>query len=514
MDQQNSIFDLVDKFSNGYAGPFDNWISEIEIKRWEEAQLRKQKGVTFYHYAFEDEQTHCAHVNVGIYLKTKKIDEVDLNKQRNNHIVGFPYPPNNNRIVQEPSTFEFFFKPESKCTYIEHWEHLKEDGSLKQNGFWIKLKGAAYNSNQKYLGLKELYIHEDCVERSPQFNLYYDLDKKMTEFNKNENNWDEEHHTQAKLIYNKIALEKAFNKIFDFDKLVENKQRLFFERKIVEAGDPPKTKIQKINPKIGLGLDVKNGATFSVSVNLTKEDYDKIEETYGLNHISKVFIFNPKINMPYYSEVINKIIPGTKGQVTSEFNKPYPNFYDFNRLEIMMAHEYIHAMQNCLDPISQTVRNIGALNEDKNKEGEKELRKNQRELYAHHFNIFPNRKYVNPNEDPVFKYTNFKRGESAIFGGVKESQSAHWVWMAYKYISYLNKRMNKISGSDKNDIEKCIEEILIVKECYENKGYEFPDHTGDYDKDKTVFREVNKELWGTDSPDFQNNENQQEEENK
>lgn len=151
-------------------------------------------------------------------------------------------------------------------------------------------------------------------------------------------------------------------------------------------------------------------------------------------------------------------------------------------------------------------------------EGEEELRRNQRELYAYHFTIFPNRKY-NRSDDPVLKHTLFIRGVTAKFEGVKEYLVVFWIWVALKYAFYFlkdkdpkvyNDRIKLLTQEDRIDIRRCIDEIFTVMNCFKKKDYEFPEHTGNQEDDIYNFKNLNMKHWEGESPNFQHYENKQE----
>lgn len=224
---------------------------------------------------------------------------------------------------------ELFLKSGIKYLYIKHHEHLKPtDKSLKLEDFWIKLRGTAYKSNGVSIGEKDLYLDEKYVDRSEQFKLYYELDGMMTDINV-------DNKAQANKIFNLIAKEKKFNKIFEFKNIEKNIKRIFVDGLL-----------NKIVPKLEIGLELDSDAQFSLSPNkFEKNDYDKVKETHKN---LEVLLKDPIIKFAYFLEVIAFGFPGSNIGTNEFHQKPYPNFYYLNKFEIMLAHEYIHAMQNCL----------------------------------------------------------------------------------------------------------------------------------------------------------------------
>ena len=48
-----------------------------------------------------------------------------------------------------------------------------------------------------------------------------------------------------------------------------------------------------------------------------------------------------------------------------------------------------------------------------------------------------NKKYTHPQEDPVFRSTDFIRGQSTLFDSVQEVSRIFWVWKALTYFRLL-----------------------------------------------------------------------------
>lgn len=94
-------------------------------------------------------------------------------------------------------------------------------------------------------------------------------------------------------------------------------------------------------------------------------------------------------------------------------------------LAVMMAHEYIHAAQNSQKKHIDIGNFPGAEN--------KPMRKAAREILAYHFTAFPNKKYEDPANDPVFAGTDFVRGETAKFKEFPTLEFAFLIWKGLDY---------------------------------------------------------------------------------
>jgi hypothetical protein len=136
-----------------------------------------------------------------------------------------------------------------------------------------------------------------------------------------------------------------------------------------------------------------------------------------------------------------------------------------NFLAIMMAHEYIHSAQNT----KKIHADIGKV--PKLKPKEKKKRKAMRELLAYHFTLFPNKKYEDPKDDPVFFSTEFRRGETTSFSKLSDLEEVFFVWKALDYLKRF-KASNDLTGmAEKYKVAEMEKDYLAKKQEFENGSY-------------------------------------------
>ncbi|WP_044397893.1 hypothetical protein [Lacinutrix sp. Hel_I_90] len=472
---------------------------------------------THIHLGYEYPNANCT--RAGIYLKS-------VNKSLGQNLLkigGFHEPfhlkSNYDPYKEDIKSFDAYFNFDTDYKYIECSEHLQLDSDskkpisgriLKEKNFFILLKGEAFNKKGESIGEKKLYVHEVFVVKSKQLRLYYKLDEEMRYYHKTPENEKQSHEMHAQKIFDIIYKEKNLKLIFNLEQTDDNIERIYVD------GDFKKTPFQ-----VPIGdVYVKKGAGFVRNTSISKEEYTQFQKQHKAMYneeLSPIFIFNQitKINYSYFEAGHLIGFPGNNNgtliRLSDKTNKthPYPHLHYLNELELVITHEYIHALQHCLDPVLQGGRDIGDLRTELAEKKAKEYglkrhnyihyRRSIRELFAHHFCIFPNRVYRNSNDDPVFKYTNFKRGIDATFGNVNEYLITFWIFRAYSYISFLNNHLDKEKDSNlKKEVVDAIKDVLEEKTCYEKKGYQFPEPTGNLQEDKTEFFNLNNLFWEDD----------------
>ncbi|BDD05470.1 hypothetical protein [Aureibacter tunicatorum] len=373
-----------------------------------------------------------------------------------------------------------FFKPNQKLQYIRHAWHLDIPAGdsklrLKDTNFNYNVKGEAYDFDGRSLGMVTGFVNDVDIVPDSQMLRYYEYNQLAEDWHRGilNSGWNDKE--KANFLLRKFVLEKNLNLIFDPSQIQNNSQRIF-----IGSGSLPSI------PNISVrNLDVKGGAQFFT---LFETDSNKLTPLYDANSVSEaekpfvMFILEIAVNFPYTESVHQIGFPGDNSGTNSFFNAVYPNFYYFNRLEIMLAHEYIHAHQNLIDSSKQGGRDCGF--EIK----ENQVKRAKRELLAYHFTVFPNKVYDSELDDPVFKYTEFVRGVSAKFGNVEMVDLVFWTFKTFQYINLLlsegvlkHQRDNSYSDFD-NDLHTCYEDMLKLKEDLEamDKGYQILNPDGSY----------------------------------
>ncbi len=483
------------------------------------------------HYGYDYPEQVCS--KAGIHFRT--VLQNKLTKQNFKKIGGFytHSEPSNiyNPLNAKDVDYKVFFKPDTEYKYIKLAQHLKVDDDprgdksriLKDNGFYFLLEGEAFDINWKSLGTRRLYIHEALVIRSEQMKFYYRLDRMMLEYHKTPEAGKMELEAHAGVIFNAIFEHKKMGLMFDFADTDSNKERIMIDNN----NDLNKRPFRK---RMG-DIYIRNGAGFQRNLELPKEVYDGFIDKYEEENeirLSPTYLFvegETQINFPYYEAGHWGGFPGdNRGTLIPRNEKgdkyyDYPNFHYHNMIELMVVHEYIHALQHCLDPEFQGGRDIGDLRASVvderskayglNADGYIHYRRCIREIFAHHFCIFPNKHYDSHDDDPVFKYTQFRRGESATFGMVDEYLITFWILRTFHYYVFAERYLPKEKDAKlKADTEQAIREVKEIKACYEKKGYVFPPSTGSVEKDKAKFGALNSKFWADDYDEslFEENE--------
>jgi hypothetical protein len=137
-----------------------------------------------------------------------------------------------------------------------------------------------------------------------------------------------------------------------------------------------------------------------------------------------------------------------------------------NLLAIMMAHEYIHSAQNT-KKIHADIAKVPKL-----KPKEKKKRKAMRELLAYHFTLFPNKKYADPKDDPVFFSTKFKRGETTGFSRLSDLEEAFFVWKALDYLNRFKGSEDLTGMAEKYKVAEMEKDYLAKMREFEEGPYQ------------------------------------------
>ncbi|NOQ70878.1 MAG: hypothetical protein GQ574_02685 [Crocinitomix sp.] len=131
-------------------------------------------------------------------------------------------------------------------------------------------------------------------------------------------------------------------------------------------------------------------------------------------------------------------------------------------LAIMLAHEYIHAAQNTQKEHDAIANLPWAENT--------EWRRSVREILAYHFTAFPNKKYTDPANDPVFASTDFVRGETATFKEFPEIEFAFLIWKGLDYFRDYRKGKDAAIAA-KYRLEELEKDYLEAAERLKNGPY-------------------------------------------
>ena len=499
MAEKKSIFDLSDKFQ--LDSPLGNWMGNRNEQLEQERRLRK----IFRQLKPASSLTNEECAVHGLFVST--IDEkATVFKQLEYKLIpafGVKLPP---RLWE----CQDYFAPNQTLEYMELTDHLVQEGAeaikvLKKEDYYFVVKGESFDLAGNSRGVKELKVHSDYIVLDHQMKFYFELDQLSKKINK-----DKEGkisiERRAKAYYDRIVGDKKLKLIFDPVDMNGNVDRLYI------GGGSVKTQAE-------ITLDeynIENSAAFEAIPERSNEIYQKIVSGEGIEDVNPdspvkpgILFRNILIHFPLY-EILGKGIPGNEVATADEgFQAPYPHFMYLNMLENVLAHETIHAHQNLIDAKNQGDREIGRLVESDAVRGWK------RELLAYHFSIFPNKEYSNPINDPVLKYTKFVRGKSAIFGNLREGSIAFFVWFVTRYIIQLqNNKEAMPSGELTDDLNKCIKDIVELRDCFSKKGYKFFKGNGYEFKDFGWFQKVNEGMFNEKLDQFYKTHIQIEEEGK
>ncbi len=385
--------------------------------------------------------------------------------------------------------YDTFLKPDQELEYIELGDYLYADHNFsgrrwKGSGFTFKVKAEVYDGSGKSKGMKTIWVDEQDVVKTDQYRFYRELDQQATDWMDTPSGAPQlTNEEKAMVILQNIVDDKNLNLIFDPAQMAGNYKRIFIGSGTTKV--PAETSIGSIYGTGGAGISVNIEDDGSQIQSLKAQHADPVDSSKSAEYFFKRI----DIHFPYY-EALRIGFPGDN-QGTHEINdfSPYPNFIYLNRLELMLAHELIHAHQNLIDPSRQGNRDYGVV------EVEDYDRRCFREVMAYHFCIFPNKRYAQAIDDPVFKYTDFERGVSATFGNIKEHDVVFWIWKIHQYIVHLRAQAHVTIP---NDIEELITDVEELMACYERQGYQFFREDGSYSGDQNDFKMWNHHKWNSD----------------
>ncbi|MGB3183511.1 MAG: hypothetical protein WBB45_19130 [Cyclobacteriaceae bacterium] len=367
------------------------------------------------------------------------------------------------------------------------------------------LKGEFVDKDGKPKKVDQLYVHERFII-SEQMALYFLIDENVRTALRAGKLYTKEH---AREIFNIIKNHKGLVKIYNPEDTRKNKERLCLSTEGKNPNAIAYLDRYDIKETAELNItypdELMNGGRLGMQQDyfMTYDENFKIDEfrdiTVDINGTPTKKYKDTKLVFPVsvlsfdYLGLINYGIPGHDVNLPlfTDINPKqlYPHLEYLNELELILAHEYLHAMQSMLDPALQGHRDIGQIDETAKgytKEKHKipttagktidhHIRRSFRELFAHHFSIFPNKQYDDPAEDPVFKFTDFVRGKTAVFGGLSEPKVVFWVFRALDYANYLSGKLGSYYNKELvAAAESASKDIYNAKRCYETKGYKFP----------------------------------------
>lgn len=222
----------------------------------------------------------------------------------------------------------------------------------------------------------------------------------------------------------------SLRSIFDVDKMTAEMD--------LDKDDPAQKQRKFVNSRFPEGMaamslgaypSIDKGEDASDMLNMGGEWIATMEVLYAPE--SKEKLVN-QITLDYpLQEFINQMSYITEG---SEFSMTEEQLEGkMSLMAIMMAHEFIHTAQNTMLK-HQDIAKLPGLDSEELKK-----RKAMRELLAYHFTAFPNQKFENAADDPVFSETEFVRGETARFGKVSDLETVFFIWKALDYLRRLEK---------------------------------------------------------------------------
>ncbi|MEL6537944.1 MAG: hypothetical protein AAFQ98_21170 [Bacteroidota bacterium] len=359
-----------------------------------------------------------------------------------------------------------------KVRFVGLSNHIHDD-KFKSSEYSVEVFGQAYDpqGRPKPSGPERYFVYYDQVVFDTQMLFWKRLSDKMVL-----KVGEELDIPVYEEIIQDFVDQCQLNLVFDPAEMDDNE-------KLIYVGNDEQDKVQK--PAV---LSVKeewtqaNGAAaFHVSsvsdpnkVSDYKNANPQLPNTQGVGFIKELGVIYPHLTATY------AIFPGVDSPETrqtphiKEDNPnpevpPFPDYRSFGYLEIMIMHEFIHAHQNCLDPAKQGGREISNFLETGASDYEKRCK---RELLAYHFTIFHNKRYPNPSDDPVFRYTRFVRGVSYRFMPLEKGQYIGNVHKALQYIDFLTQRDsdgNLIHNLD-TDYWNAINDIQALRQCFENES--------------------------------------------